>query len=298
MRQGTLKLTLVSLLPAALLYLVFFIYPSIQALYVSLFEWSGFSPDMKFVGLGNFIELFSDRHFWTVVMSNTLLILFVGGALIFVIAFLFSSVLSGRVQGKKLLRAAIFFPNVVNPIALAILWSFIYNKQWGLLNSFLKTVGLGGLVRTWAAPDTLFWALLVALVWIYVGFFVVILLAALDRIPPDLIEAANLEGASEFTVFFRIKLPLIWDVLMTAIILWGIMAVKEFAFLYAWGGGAQFPPDGAQNLAVFMFVTAFGRRVSVYRMGYATAMGVVMLILIVIIALVVQRIFRREAIQY
>lgn len=298
MRRGITKLTIFSLLPATLLYGVFFIYPAIQALYVSLFDWSGFSPDMKFIGLRNFTELFSDAHFWAVVMRNSLLIIFVGGVLIFSVAFLFSSVLSGSVRGKKFLRAAVFFPNVVSPIALAVLWSFIYNKQWGLLNGFLRAIGLGSLARAWAAPDTLFWSLLVALVWIYVGFFVVILLAALDRIPADYVEAASIEGASDAAIFFNIKIPLIWDVLMTAIILWGIMAVKEFTFLYAWGSGTMVPPDGAQNLAVFMFVTAFGRRTSVYRMGYATAMGVVMLILVIIISWAIRRMFRREAVQY
>ena len=83
-----------------------------------------------------------------------------------------------------------------------------------------------------------------------------ILLAALDRVPESHIEAATLEGASEFTIFFKIKIPMIWDVLVTALTLWGINSVKEFALLYAWGGGVDIPPDGATNIAVRMYITA------------------------------------------
>jgi len=196
------------------------------------------------------------------------------------------------------LRGLLFFPSIINPVAIVILWSFIYNKQWGLLNNLLSAVGLGALQTTWTAPDKLFWAILVALVWMYTGFYCVILLAALDRIPADHLEAAEIEGASEFTKFFKIKVPLIWDVLVTSLILWGITAIKEFSLLYACGGGIDLPPDGAQNLAVFMYVTAFGKRVSIFRMGYSTSMGIVMFLMVVVLVAVISLVTRRESVEY
>lgn len=286
------------LLPALILYLLLFIYPAIRAFYVSLFNWNGFTTSMKFVGLGNFKELFRDSHFWGVVMKNTGIIIIVGGIFVFGIAFLLSGILTTDIKGKKFYRALLFFPSIINPVAIAILWSFIYNKQWGMLNNILGAIGLSNFQQTWMAPETLIWAVLAAIVWMYTGFYCVILLAALDRVPVGLIEAAKLEGASETKIFFKIKIPMIWDVLVTSMVLWGINAVKEFSLLYAWGGGVDIPPAGTQNLATYMYITAFGRRVTIYRMGYSTAMGVIMFVLIAVIVTLITRITKKETIEY
>ncbi len=286
------------LAPALILYVVFFVFPALTALYVSLTDWSGFTPNLEFVGLDNFRELFADQHFWNVVMKNTLGIIFIGGIIIFMLAFLFSAILTGGTKFKSLFRSILFFPNIINPIGLAVMWSFIYEHDSGLLNNFLRAIGLGGLARTWAAPDLLFWSLLAALIWIYVGFFTVILMAGFDRIPSDVVESAKIEGANNIQIFFSIKIPMIWDVLTMAIVLWGIMAIKEFAFLYSWGGGQAMPPEGAQNLAVYMYVMAFGTREPVYRMGYSTAMGVVMLMMVILIVLIVRSLMKRESVEY
>lgn len=298
MQKSLRRMIILFLSPALLLYLVFFIYPSIRAFYISLFDWDGFSSNMRFVGLANFKELFGDVSFWSIAVKNSLMITLVGGALVFALSFLLCAILSAKLRGKKFFRALIFFPSVINPIAIAILWSFIYNNNWGLLNNFLSLVGLQSLQRTWMAPDTLFWAILAAMIWMYSGFYCVILLAAIDRVPEGYIEAAKLEGANEFTIFFKIKLPLIWDVLVTALTLWGINSVKEFALLYAWGGGIDIPQAGATNLAVKMYVTAFGKRVTIYRMGYSTAMGVLMFLMVAVIVLLISALTKREKLEY
>jgi ABC-type sugar transport system permease subunit len=285
------------LLPAILLYGYFFIYPSIKAFYISLFDWNGFTSAMKYIGLKNFYELFSDSHFWNVVMKNTLLIIGLGGGLVFFHSFILSGVLATDMKGRKFFRALLFFPYIINPVAVAILWSFIYNKKWGLLNNILTTLGFHT-VPSWTNPEVLFWAILVALAWMYTGFYCIILLAALDRVPKGLLESANLDGANEFQIFFKVKIPLIWDVLVTALVFWGITAIKEFALLFTWNGGIDVPPDGATNLAVQMYVTAFGRRVNIFRMGYSTAMGVIMFLLVAIVVILISRIFKRDSIEY
>lgn len=297
-RKRNMIMSIIFLFPATILYIPLFIYPSVKAFYISLFDWNGFTSDMRFIGLGNFKELFFDEKFWRVAMKNTILIIMVGGALIFTVAFILSGVLSTRIKGKRFLRGIIFFPVIINPIAIAILWSFIYNYQWGLLNTFLKVAGLGILQQTWMSAHNLFWSILVALVWMYSGFYCIILLAAFDNIPPSHIEVAYLEGANELAIFFRIKIPLIWDVLITSLTLWGITAVKEFSLLFAWGGGVDIPADGVTNLAVQMFVTAFGKRVTIYRMGYSTSMGIMMFLIIAAIVLTISLLARREKVEY
>lgn len=284
------------LLPASIMYVCFFIYPSLRAFYISLFDWNGFTSSMKFVGLDNFTELFRDDAFWSVAVKNSVMITFVGGALVFAVAFLLCAVLSTNIKGKKFFRALIFFPSVISPIAVAILWTFIYNNKWGLLNNLLGLFGLEGIV--WMAPERLFGAVLAAMVWMNSGFYCVILLAALDRVPMSHIESAQLAGADEFTIFFKIKLPMIWDVLITSLTLWGINSIKEFALLYAWGGGVDIPPSGATNIAVKMYITAFGKRVTIYRMGYSTAMGVLMFLSVALVVGLISMIMKRDKIEY
>ncbi|POQ99658.1 ABC transporter permease [Alkalispirochaeta sphaeroplastigenens] len=298
MKRKHLPMVVTFLAPCLLLYGGLFLYPAGRAFYVSLFDWSGFTADMRFIGLGNFQELLRDRHFWRVVMANSFGIIFFGGILTFAIAFFLSGLIATGPRGKGFMRGLIYFPSIINPVAVAILWSFIYNHQYGLLNGFLRAIGLGHIQPTWTAPETLFWAILVALVWMYSGFYFVILSSALERVPPDQIESARIEGASEVRIFFSVKIPMIWDVLITTIIYWCIAAVKEFSLLYAWGGGVDVPQAGAQNLATYMYITAFGRRVTMYRMGYSTAMGVVMFLIVVAFYLVITRVTKRDEIQY
>lgn len=296
MRKERKHIILPFLLPAALLYLAFFIYPTVRALYVSLYDWSGFTPTWTFVGLDNFRELLNDQTYRNA-LTFTLILMVVGGILVFGIAFLFTSLLSSGMRGKKFFRAVLFFPNVVATVALATLWAFIYNYNFGLLNGFFKMVGLTQLGRTtWTGPNTIVWAVLVALVWMYVGFYVVLLLAGVDKISPELFDAAKVEGANQAQMFLRITVPLLWDVLTVAVILWGIGAIKQFEFMYAFAGIR--PPRDIWTVAVYMYILAFGKRDAVFRMGYGTAVAVTLLILVIIFAVIARRLMRREAIEY
>ena len=297
-KRNEIPMIILFLAPALALYFFLFINPSIQAFYVSLFDWNGFTSGMKYIGLQNFVELFHDSAFWETAVVNSLKIIMFGGVIIFSLAFLISGLLSTRIKGRKFMRALIFMPSVINPVAVAILWAFIYNHKWGLLNNILNVIGLAQWARPWMSPETLFGAILATLVWMNCGFYCVILLAALDKVPDSYLDASKIEGANEFQIFFRIKLPLIKDVLSTAVTLWVIEAVKEFALLFAWGGGVDIPPAGATNMAVKMYITAFGRRVTVYRMGYATAMGVIMFLTVGISVLLINRLFRSDTFEY
>lgn len=284
------------LIPALLLYLAFFIYPAIQALWVSLHDWSGFTKGMKFIGLKNFNELLHDSLYWQS-LGNTLIILFVGGAVIFLLAFLFTAFFTSGIKGKKFFRAVIFYPNVVAPIALATFWSFLYNPRFGLINGFLRLLHLDFLAKTWTGPDLIFWSVLIALIWTYVGFYLIILLSGAEKIPQDLYEVAKLEGANRFQTFFKVTVPLIWDVLVVGIVLWIIGAIKLFEFLFAFSGGTQVPQQLWTN-AVYMFMVSFGKRTAIFRLGYGTAIAVTLLLLIMIFTGIARLATRRERIEY
>lgn len=298
--KSTRSMVISFLLPAVVLYLLFFIIPSIQSLYVSLLKWNGFTSTKEFVGLANFKELFLTSHFWKNVMKNTLFIAVFGGIGIFSISFLLAGILSTDSLGKKnsILKNLIFFPSIINPVAVAILWNYIYNPSNGLINgilSFFKVIN----IPVWTSGGRLFWAVLVAMIWMYSGYYFIIIYSALQRIPPSLIEAAKLEGSGELRIFFSIKLPLVFDVIQVMVVFWIISAIKEFTLFYAWGGGVDIPQAGVQNLATYMQFIAFGKRTAVYRLGYASAMGVIMLILTILSIIIIQKVFnKKEQLEY
>jgi ABC-type sugar transport system permease subunit len=286
----------VFLLPATLLYFVFFLIPTAQTFYYSLFDWSGLGQDMTFLGLGNYRELMGDPLF-RLAMKNTLLILFLGGVVVFALAFMFTSMLNSGVRGRRFFRGIIFLPNVVATIALTTLWAYIYNPRFGLLNSFFALIGLDSLAKTkWTAPDTIFWAMLVAMIWIFVGFYLVLLMAGADKIPMEYYEAAKLDGASQVQMFIKITIPLLWDVITIALIMWSIAAIKIFEFPFAFTSLQPVPET--YTAAVYLYIMGFGQRSPIYRMGYASAIGILMLLVVIVMVLVVGRLMRREVVQY
>ena len=295
MERARRRIIVPFLLPATFVYLLFFIFPVTQALWTSLFDWSGWSEAKKYVGLGNFRELINDSTF-IIVTRNTVYLMVFGGIAIFLIAFLFTSVLSSGIRGKRVFRAILFFPNVIAPVVLSVLWAFIYHPRMGLLNSALRSLGLGALIRSWTAPDNIFWALLVPVIWTWAGFFVVMLLAAVERIPESFFDAAKIDGASRFQVFYRVSIPLIWDVLAIALVFWVINALKWFEFHFAFGGWS--PSREIWTTAIYVYIMGFGKRDPIFRLGYATAISVVLLIMVIISVLLVRRLMRHETIEY
>lgn len=290
------KLILPFLLPGLILYLVFFIYPAIRGFQTSLFDWSGFNLPSTYVGLDNYRELLTDEIFWSSV-KVTLTIMIAGGIFIFALAFFFTALLNSGIWGKKFFRAVIFFPNVIAAIALTTFWAFVYNNRFGLLNSFLRLLKLDGLIIQWTNAANILGSIIVAMVWIYVGYFLVILLAGADKISPEIFDAAKVDGANMVQNFFFITIPLMWDVIGIALTLWMITAIKQFEFLYAFGGGTAVPTE-IWTMPIYLVIIGFGKRDPIFRLGMAAAIGVAMLLLVIIFAALMRRILRRNTVQY
>ncbi len=291
------RLIITFLFPATFLYLVFFLYPAIRAFYYSFFDWSGFSYEAKFIGLDNYRELIRDDLFIES-LKNTLTIVFVGGVIVFGLAFALTILLNSGIKGRKLFRAIIFLPNVVAVIALTTMWSVaIYHPRFGILKNGLAYLGFESLSRTlWTSPENIFESMLAAIIWMNVGFYVVLLMAGIDKIPHELYEAARIDGANELQMFYRITVPLLWDVITVGIVLWSISALKIFEFPFAFS--ALEPSPNTYTIAVYLYVMGFGQRTPIYRLGYATAMGVALVLTVVVVVVVLRRVLRREVIQY
>jgi ABC-type sugar transport system permease subunit len=290
------RFILAFLLPATGLYLVFFLLPAVQALVYSFYDWSGFGDDMQFIGLGNFQELLRDRLFWSS-MGNTVGILVVGGIVVFSLAFIMTIMISSGIRGKKFFRGVIFLPNIIATIAITTLWGYMYTPNTGLFAAVFKLVGLDDMAKfTWLGPDTIFASMMIAIIWIEVGFYLVLLLAGVDKIPQDFFESAKLDGASQFQQFRHITVPLLWDVIVIGMVLWSIYAVKIFEFPFSFTGLE--PNPASYTVAVYSYILGFGQRQPIYRLGYATAVGVMLLLVVILIVLVIRWFTRRETVQY
>lgn len=256
------------LLPAILIYLVFAILPILQSFYYSLMEWNGFS-EMQFVGLRNFTELFQDPLFWNSMKNNIYVVL----ASVFgqvPIALFFALLLNRKIKGLKFFRTIGFLPVVLSTVVISLTWSLIYNSENGLINEFLRTIGLGELAQNWLGDTTLTMiSVLVVVIWQFVGLYLIIFLAALQNIPEEIIEAAKIDGASEWTTTWKITVPMIWDTIIVAVILCIAGSLKTFDLIYVMTHGG--PAHSTDVMALYMFNETFSQ----LQYGYGSAVSVV-----------------------
>lgn len=279
--------------PALLLYAVFLLGPTAASVWVSLHAWDGIG-EMRFKGAGNYTLLLRDEVFLKA-FGNTLVLLVGGGVVVFTLSFALTMALRDM-PGKRTVRSVLFFPNIVAPVVLSVLWGFLFQTD-GLVNSGLVGVGVDD-PPNWLG-DHLFGLIFAGLVWMNTGFYVTILMAGVDRIPRYFYEDCALNGATAFQRLRHLTLPLTWDVVATSAVIWTVSSLKIFEFIYAFGGTANdLPPPDVWNSALFIFGKTFGGRVPQYAFGYASASAVATLLLIVVFVLLLRRVTRRERVQF
>lgn len=280
-------------LPALALYLVFFIGPTLAALWISFHRWSGSGP-MTWRGMRNYTVLVQDPVFRRAFV-NTLIILVVVGGAVFVVSFALTMMMRGM-RGAKLVRSVLFFPNIVSAVVLSMVWGFLFQHN-GMVNKIIHA--LGGSPVGWLSAQNLFKMLLLGLVWISVGLYVTIILAGVDRIPAHYYEDSALAGANPLQRLWYVTLPMTWDVVSVAAVLWTINSLKMFEFIFAFGGTTNdLPDDSVWNSALFVYSESFGGRMPAYQFGYASACAIFMLALFGVFVVLLLRLMRREAIQF
>jgi N-acetylglucosamine transport system permease protein len=298
MNHHKYRLIIPFLLPAVILYGLFVLWPYGQAIYLSLTSWRGVSPNKPWVGLDNYERLLSDDRFLEALSRNAQLLVVLPLVTI-AIGLTFAALFT---QGKQAIRGAsfyrivFFFPQVISAVIVGILWSYIYNPNIGLLNGALGAIGLDALERTWLGdPNLILWSIVAVAIWSSVGFYMVIYLAAMQSIPSSFYEAAVLDGASRWTSFKDITFPLIWETVRTTMIYLGIAALDFFVLIQVMtGGGSTLSARRAEVAALYLYNEAFGKS----RWGYASAIGVVLLLLTLLLSVGLMRLTRRETYQY
>ena len=264
--------------PAIIVLAVFWIMPIFNMGYLSMFKWDLISPTMKWVGLGNFQALFADPEFWQTFLNTVIYTVFVVGLGVG-LGLLVAVYLKARTRTNGFLQAVIFSPYVVSLASVALLWMWIMNKDYGLLNSI---VGLFGIQPVDWLGDTHVAqpSLILISVWKSVGYDALILVSAIQGIPEHLYEAARLDRAGAWTTFRRITLPMISPTLFFLVIVDVIASLKVFETIQIMTLGG---PQNATNTLVFSLYQ-YGFQFN--QVGYAAAIGVVLLVLIAIFAAV------------
>lgn len=277
-------------LPSLLLIMAMIYIPIVLTGYYGLMDWDGIGA-MTFIGLDNYSTLVKDPMFWSSAYHSLLLAVF--SALSLIGYLLIALVLSGRIKGANLFRKIYLIPMLLSSVAIAQLWLKIYHPTNGVLNSFLSSIGITDAPSWLAEPSMVLYALFVPIIWQYAGFYILIYYAALKNIPESLVEAARIDGAGAWSIAFRIKLPLITEVIKVTIVLAIVGSLKYFDLIYVMTDGG---PNGASEvMASYMYHQAFRG----FDFGYGSAIGFSLLLICLVITWLIRKLTAADdTIQY
>ncbi len=277
-------------LPALLLYVIFKLAPMISGLYLALLQWDGIEP-AKFVGLQNFQRMLEDEVISLALWNN---VKYAVGTVVgkTVLALFLALLLNQALRGRTVYRTALFMPVVMSFVVVGILWTWLYNTQFGLVNTLLRGMGLEALIADWLGDTRIaLWSLVIVDIWKWYGFHMVIFLAGLQTIPLELYEAARIDGASRRQQFWRITLPLLQPVMLVNVTLslMGGFNVFDIPYVMTEGG----PANSTMVMAMHIYVRGF----KFYKFGYAAAMSYVLLTLVTILAAIQMRLMSRNSVE-
>lgn len=280
---------IVTIAPAFVLILVLILYPVGYSLWLSLLEKHSFFPQQKFIGLENYLYLWTDEEFWTSFWLGTVysfwtivfqLILGVGAALILNESFL----------GRGLVRGIVLFPYMIPTIVAVILWKWLFNDTYGVVNYWLLALGIVHDPISFLGTDHIMLSTIVMSVWQFFPFVLLSVLARLQTIPEDLYEAAKVDGATPARRFLHITLPQIRGILFVVILLRSIWMFTKFDTVWLMGEGA-----GAGRFIRTLPVYAYMRTLTYYQAGLGAAIAVVMFAILIVSTVIYFGLFREEA---
>jgi raffinose/stachyose/melibiose transport system permease protein len=278
------------LVPATLVYVLTVIYPAVRVIQYGFFNWQTGGP-LKWAGLSNYTAMFHDPVFVGSVEHTAELL---AGAMVIQIplGFLFALLIFKRYPGHRLYRTVYFIPVVLSTVVIGELWTEVYATPYGLLNAVIRLLHLGNGAQSWLGdPKTALWSVIVVVGWQYVGLYVLIFLSAMQAIPRALFEAAALDGAVGWAQTRRLTIPVLLDTFKLAFILLVAGSVQYFNLVWVMTEGG--PANASQVIASYMFIQAFTNN----QLGYASAVATFMLLSSLVLAIALQRLFRRAPLE-
>lgn len=281
------KTALLALLPSFIIFVAFTLYPIVYSLYLSFFNASLLAPNRTFVGLTNYSNLLQNPTFQKAVKNTiyyTLGVVPFGIALSLLVAVL----LNGRLRLRSFFRAAFFAPVITSMVAVSIVWTWMLEPNYGLINNLLGLIGIAGpgwlTDPAWAMPSVILLS-----IWKNLGFNMVIFLAGLQNIPTEIYESASLDGVTPFQKTLYVTVPLMRGPIAFAVIVSMIKSMQVFGQIYVMTGGG--PANSTMVIVYYLYQQAF----EFYRSGYASAIAWVLFVAILLLTLIQNRLMRTEA---
>ena len=266
------------LIPAAVIYLSVIVIPVFYSLFISLFKWNGVA-EKEFVGLANYINLFTNDATFMIDLKNNLIWIVLTIVLLMTVSLGFAVILNKQFRGRTVFRAFFYFPCVIAPIAVAIIWRWIYNPNIGFINQFFKVLGIN-FKQTWISdPKVSLYAIFAAALWQGIGQPMILFLAGLQAVSPDVLEAATIDGAGPVRKFFSVTVPLMKETFVMVLATLIVAAMKVYDIVQGLTGGG--PNNSTQVLATYMYSQTF--QYNNVGMGTAVACVMVVMMLVVII---------------
>ena len=273
------------LVPGILLFLVFIIFPFAMNLAVSFTKWSGVGIP-KFIGAENYIKAIGDATFWASFQNNLLLIFsmtIVPGIIGLILSVVLYDYVAKRIGEKtaNFFRAGFYLPQIIPVVVAGVVWKWILQPNWGALNWLLTSIGLEGLARNWLGESsTALPSVMAVLVWFQIGYPLVIFIAALQRIDPEIYESAAIDGASWWRVFCNITIPQIRPEVSVVILTTVIHSLKIFGPIYAMTKGG--PGTDTIVASYFSYKNFFEKS----NVGYGATMSTILSLIIILLTVV------------
>ena len=274
--------------PAAILFFIFMVLPTLNVFRMSLFERGAYSPTETFVGLSNFATLFKDPKFISS-MQNTILLIVTVTLITFFFAILFAAILTReKIKGQNFFRVIFYIPNILSVVVIAGIFSAIYKPENGMLNSVLSFLSGHDVMILWKGQQMVVISIIIAMVWQAIGYYMVMYMASMSAVPESLYESAGLDGAGRLTQFFQLTLPLIWTNIRTTLTFF-IISTINMAFLFVKAMVAKGMADVGLS---FMYAQ---KDAGLY--GYSMAAGVVIFLFSFLLSALVNRVTKREVLE-
>ena len=274
--------------PAAILYFVFMILPTLNVFRMSLFERGAYSPTETFVGMANFQALAKDVKFITA-MQNTILLIVTVTLITFFFAIVFAAILTReKIKGQNFFRIVFYIPNILSVVVIAGIFSAIYKPENGMLNSILSFFKGETVMVLWKDQPMVIISVIIAMVWQAIGYYMVMYMASMSAVPESLYESAGLDGAGRLTQFFQLTLPLIWTNIRTTLTFF-IISTINMAFLFVKAMVAKGMADVGLS---FMYAQ---KDAGLY--GYSMAAGVVIFLFSFLLSALVNWVTKREVLE-
>jgi len=279
----------VFVLPAAIIFIIFYVIPFIWVFQLGLFDWDGILPTKTFVGLGNFKEILFEDRIWWQSMLNAGWITVIALTLQNALAFLLAWACNREIKLKNFYRLIFFIPPVLSEVVVGLVWQWILDGNYGLLNGWLVQMGLPHLVRNWLSdPNTALTTVAIVHSWKGFGWGFLIFLAGLQTIPQELYEAARVDGANAWVCFRKITIPLMIPVAVLVSMLTVLGTMQAFVLIIAMTGGG--PAYHTQVPVLRILASMRGSS----RFGYACAQGISFGVILVAISFIQYRFSRRS----